>query len=44
MTRTGGPFRRVEPRRQAQAFVLGLLAELSRKNCWTIAEHGRLRS
>jgi SRSO17 transposase len=39
MTRTGGRFRRVEPRRRARAFVLGLLAELPRKNCWTIAEH-----
>jgi SRSO17 transposase len=29
----------VEPRRRARAFVLGLLAELPRKNCWTIAEH-----
>ena len=39
LTRTGSRFRRVEPRRRAQAFVLGLLAELPRKNCWTIAEH-----
>ena len=39
MTRTGSRFRRVEPRRRARAFVLGLLAELPRKNCWTIAEH-----
>jgi SRSO17 transposase len=39
LTRTGGRFRRVEPRRRARAFVLGLLAELPRKNCWTIAEH-----
>ena len=29
----------MEPRRRARAFVLGLLAELPRKNCWTIAEH-----
>jgi hypothetical protein len=28
-----------EPRRRARAFVLGLLAGLQRKNCWTIAEH-----
>jgi SRSO17 transposase len=39
MMRTGPGFRRVEPRRRARAFVLGLLAELPRKNCWTIAEH-----
>jgi SRSO17 transposase len=39
MTRTGSRFRRVEPRRRARAFVLGVLAELPRKNCRTIAEH-----
>ena len=39
LTRTGSRFSRVEPRRRARAFVLGLLAELRRKNCWTIAEH-----
>jgi hypothetical protein len=39
MTRTGERFGRVEPRRRARAFVLGLLAELPRKNCQTIAEH-----
>jgi len=39
MTRVGGRFGRVEPRRRAWAFVLGLLAELPRENCWTIAEH-----
>jgi SRSO17 transposase len=33
-----GRFARVEPRRRAQAFVLGLLSGLRRKNCWTIAE------
>jgi hypothetical protein len=38
MTRIGARFRRVEPRRRARAFVLGLLAEVPRKNCWTIAE------
>jgi SRSO17 transposase len=35
----GGRFARVEPRRRARAFVLGLLADLPRKNCWSIAEH-----
>jgi SRSO17 transposase len=39
MLRAGGRFRRAEPRWRARAFVLGLLAELPRKNCWTIAEH-----
>jgi SRSO17 transposase len=39
MIRVGARFRRVEPRRRARALVLGLLAELPRKNCWTIAEH-----
>jgi SRSO17 transposase len=38
MLGVGSRFRRVEPRRRARAFVLGLLAELPRKNCWTIAE------
>jgi SRSO17 transposase len=37
--RIAGRFTRVEPRRRARAFVCGLLAELPRKNCWTIAEH-----
>ena len=44
MTGSGGRLRRVEPRRRARAFVLGLLAELPRKNCWTIAEHAGDRS
>jgi SRSO17 transposase len=39
MDRVAGRFPRVEPRRRARAFVLGLLAGLPRKNCWTIAEH-----
>jgi SRSO17 transposase len=38
MLRVGSRFRRVKPRRRSRAFVLGLLAELPRKNCWTIAE------
>jgi DDE superfamily endonuclease len=37
--RVAGRFARVEPRRHARALVLGLLADLPRKNCWTIAEH-----
>ncbi|MFC8722183.1 IS701 family transposase [Kitasatospora sp. NPDC057198] len=39
MALVAGRFARVEPRRRARAFVLGLLADLPRKNCWTIAEH-----
>jgi SRSO17 transposase len=34
-----GRFARVETRRRARGFVFGLLADLPRKNCWTIAEH-----
>jgi SRSO17 transposase len=37
--RVAGRFGRVEPRRRARAFVCALLADLPRKNCWTIAEH-----
>jgi SRSO17 transposase len=32
-------FARVEPRRRVRGFLRGLLAELPRTNCWTIAEH-----
>lgn len=32
-------FARVEPRRRARVFLLGLMAGLPRTNCWTIAEH-----
>lgn len=39
MDRIGGRFGRVEPRRRARAFLLGLMAGLPRVNCWTIAEH-----
>lgn len=34
-----GRFARVETRRRVRGFLLGLLADLPRKNCWTIAEH-----
>jgi SRSO17 transposase len=37
--RVAGRFGRVDLRRRAKAFVGGLLADLPRKNCWTIAEH-----
>ena len=39
MLRVGGRFARVEPRRRVASFVRGLLAGLSRVNCWLIAEH-----
>jgi SRSO17 transposase len=39
MDRIAGRFARVEPRRRIRHLVLGLLADLPRKNCWTIAEH-----
>lgn len=34
-----GRFARVETRRRVRGFVLGLLADLPRKNCWSVAEH-----
>jgi SRSO17 transposase len=37
--RVAGRFGRVEPRWRARVFVLGLLADLPRKNCWTLAGH-----
>src|SRR5664280_2250262 len=39
MGRIGARFARVELRRRARAFVLGLLSGLPRANCWTIAEY-----
>jgi SRSO17 transposase len=39
MGRVAGRFARVGLRQRARAFVRGLLADLPRKNCWTIAEH-----
>jgi SRSO17 transposase len=38
MGRIAARFTRVEPRRRVRDFVLGLLSDLPRKNCWTIAE------
>ncbi|MCW2879088.1 MAG: insA [Sphaerisporangium sp.] len=38
MDRIAGRFARVEPRLRAKRLVLGLLSDLPRKNCWTIAE------
>ncbi|SNS97118.1 hypothetical protein SAMN05216252_111130 [Actinacidiphila glaucinigra] len=39
MRRIAGRFARVEPRRRVRRLVLGLLSDLPRKNCWTLAEH-----
>jgi SRSO17 transposase len=39
LDRMAGRFARVETRRRARGFVFGLLADLPRKNCWTVAEH-----
>lgn len=39
MGRIAGRFSRVEPRRRVRKLILGLLSDLPRKNCWTIAEH-----
>src|SRR4051812_21832226 len=39
LDRVAGRFGRVECRHRVRAFVLGLLADLPRKNCWTLAEH-----
>jgi SRSO17 transposase len=39
LERIAGRFGRVELRRRVRGFLLGLLADLPRKNCWTIAEH-----
>ncbi|GAT71461.1 transposase [Planomonospora sphaerica] len=42
MSRIAHRFGRVEPRRTATAYVRGLLADLDRKNCWSLAEHAGL--
>jgi SRSO17 transposase len=39
LERITGRFGRVELRRRVRGFLLGLLGDLPRKNCWTIAEH-----
>ncbi|MGW8554608.1 IS701 family transposase [Streptomyces tubercidicus] len=38
MNRIAGRIARVEPRLRAGRLVMGLLSDLPRKNCWTIAE------
>jgi SRSO17 transposase len=39
LDRVAGRFGRIECRRRVGGFLLALLADLPRKNCWTIAEH-----
>lgn len=39
LDRIAGRFARVETRRRAGGLLCGLLADLPRKNCWTLAEH-----
>jgi len=39
MGRLGAYFTRVEPLRQAGKYVRGLMSDLPRKNCWTLAEY-----
>jgi SRSO17 transposase len=39
LDRLAARFPRIETRRRVRGFVLGLLADLPRKNCWSIAEH-----
>lgn len=38
MSQRAARFARVEPRRRVRDLVLGLLLDLPRKNCWSIAE------
>ena len=33
-----GRFGRVEPRRQARAFLLGVLSDVDTRSCWQLAE------
>lgn len=37
--RIAGRFARVEPRRQARLYLLGLLADVETRSCWQLAEH-----
>ncbi|MDQ1005719.1 SRSO17 transposase [Streptomyces sp. V4I23] len=42
MARIAGQFGRVEPRTAARAYLLGLLSNVERKNCWQLAEQAGL--
>lgn len=39
MSRVAARFARIETRTRARALVQGLVADLPRKNCWSLAEH-----
>jgi SRSO17 transposase len=38
-SRIAGRFGRVEPRRQARSFLLGVLSDVDSRSCWQLAEH-----
>jgi SRSO17 transposase len=42
--RIAGRFARVEPRKQARAFLLGLLSDVESRSCWRPAEQAGDRS
>jgi SRSO17 transposase len=42
--RIAGRFSRVEPRKQARAFLLGVLSEVETRSCWQLAEQAGDRS
>jgi DDE superfamily endonuclease len=42
--RIAGRFGRVEPRRRARAYLLGLLSDVNTRRCWQLAEHAGDRS
>ena len=42
--RIAGRFGRAEPRRQARAFLLGLLSDVDSRSCWQLAEQAGDRS
>jgi hypothetical protein len=43
-SRIAGRFGRVEPRRRARSFLLGLLSDVDTRSCWQLAEQaGRRR-
>ncbi|MFG2234314.1 transposase [Streptomyces sp. NPDC048723] len=43
MAKAAGWFARVEPRATAREFVVGLLSDVERRNCWSLAERCEYR-